>query len=87
MARLMVTNGLSLRWTPMAVPRTLMISTRALVALALLAGCSDGGTGSGTRSIVVLSADKNVEIVLPDDAFTNDVVVTTTTTKVLVRAN
>ena len=64
----------------MALPRTLVIFTRALVALALLAGCSGGGAGSGTRSIVVLSADEDVEIVLPDDAFTKEVVTTTTTT-------
>ena len=66
----------------MALPRTLVIFTRSLVALALLAGCSGGGAGSGTRSIVVLSADEDVEIVLPDDAFTKEVVTTTTTTTV-----
>jgi len=63
---------------PVPATRIRTMIVHALVALALLAGCSGGGTDSTTRSIVVLSADDNVEIVVPDDAFTKEVVTTTT---------
>jgi hypothetical protein len=64
----------------MITPRAFVMCLRALLLVAVVAGCSGSGTESGTRSIVVLSSDENVEIVLPDDAFTNEVVTTTTST-------
>ncbi|MBC8365620.1 MAG: hypothetical protein H8E59_11525 [Actinobacteria bacterium] len=61
----------------MVIQRTPVAPVRVLVAVALLAGCSGGGTDSGTRSIVVLSSEEDVEIVLPDDAFAKEVVTST----------
>ena len=54
----------------------------AVVGLLVATACSGGGAASGTRSIVVLSADDAVEIVLPDGVDEVPEVVTTDTATV-----